>query len=1424
MKTKLKAKIISAVLSAAMLVGVLPANFQIQANTGGEPTIYVNGIGGTLSTANGSPYLAMYCGDVGYDLPNPEDPFTFDGDVTDPALKLILAYNPKDITPQQFTDFFGTDPFALQDLVWARAEAMQTGMTDADVAANANFSPAVRAAYAKVMSAIAPENQPPVLEMSAPMLLSSDSTGDKYTFDVTRKNAALPYITVSGAENVTITQTIGGVAQTIANGERLLDDSTVTVTVSNPTATAASVASVSLTAMRFTPASADAYLYKDQAHPNVQSVLCAANVSWGTLTANANLAVPIGQFGGFVIHKTDVDTGAPLAGVKFMVYAPDAVTPYAPLAPNYFITTDANGYAGVSGIQLPGGTPVTLYVEETATPPGYAPDNTVYPVQVTLDAQRLFAAPSTTVPLAAAVTAPDAATSDALLGNGLTDITNKSMGAAIVLRKLDSVNTATYLSGAVYKVYADSACTEPSLGSFTTGTYGYGGMVGLNDGQIYYVKEVTAPATYNIDTTPYSVTASKAAAMLFPSANISVPTGVTLNGSISTSLNTSTLAGAYIETKDVPLNATVTALQVVKTNTTGTPIVGISFRLVDASRQPVAYCIAPGANSSAATTALVTTGANGYFCVYQPTDKKWPSPLYVMEDNASAEAAGMIWNPEPQPVKTLTAAGYGNSAGTASLPVGNVGEFYNAVAATLSNFSLYRSAPTFTYGAGITGKINMSGQWNNYVRNMPANTKIGAVLLTKYNANNTSAYLSGAGFSIYPSMNDYNTSADHANSIIGTFTTDSTNPVVCILYRYDAAAPTPPAIILKETQFPTGYQSNGWLYINMMLDPNLATAIMAKYNLQPPSGNDFYSVNYMPASVLSDVTLPISAQTIPPVTAVAGKNLIKVDNPPLGPGGGGTVWAYGTFALTKTQTGSEPDAVYVGRAVYAVYRDLACTLPLVNSSGEVTIETSPSAKIVTLTVPWDSAGAVPTYYIKEKTAPTGYLPDETVYSVKPSEFTRLAFGLPTINPANGAVVTYVSDLPPQAVADQMTTNGSLLQLHDDIDESVIASVYPYTSFVAVKKADGDSLNGKAIEGIAFQLVDQNGNPVYYCTTPFGTATTTAPQVSSADTPMLFFAGPGGWTGDLYLKEDAASAEAKGYYPASNLIPVTQVRLSGSGSSHFGVLNGARLAASLTTPVGALLSPTNDFSYWENLGTGSDVTYPWRYVEGVGRSGDLYAEGTVSLRPDGGTSVLTVVSNKPIPSGGFGIRKVDVGTSVPRAGAVFGVYSDSGCTTQLMNGGTPVTMTTNADGYAAMCGVPLPASMAETVWVKELTPPVGYGITGTGIYSVTATPNGYKLIEGGLANDSPYRIADPSQVIAPTTALEQTMRTEGSLLTVKDTALPGTVPTREAAFISAQKVNIYGSGVGGLQFSLVNGSGAAVGMPLLPAAKPTPIRV
>ena len=175
-------------------------------------------------------------------------------------------------------------------------------------------------------------------------------------------------------------------------------------------------------------------------------------VAWYHLEVND----AVDQTGFIEIYKKDPN-GAKLSGAKFKAVDQETGDTY------YIGPTDANGYAK-SG-ELPLGTYV---VTETVFPTGYqASGTTKWTVTLTKDT------PNNTITINAV---------------------NEKITGSLVIQK--ATNTGQNLSGWVFGVYTDSACTKPISGSpFTTPASGKITITGLVPGT-YYVKETNSGIDY----------------------------------------------------------------------------------------------------------------------------------------------------------------------------------------------------------------------------------------------------------------------------------------------------------------------------------------------------------------------------------------------------------------------------------------------------------------------------------------------------------------------------------------------------------------------------------------------------------------------------------------------------------------------------------------------------------------------------------------------------------------------------------------------------------------------------------------------------------------------------------------------------------------------------------------------------------------
>lgn len=190
---------------------------------------------------------------------------------------------------------------------------------------------------------------------------------------------------------------------------------------------------------------------------------------WSTSRSNYQALMTVGStFTSFQrpkikIQKTDQD-GSPLAGAKFKVYN-------STLGETDYLTTDANGYAETEDNKIKYGDYV---VTETVFPAGYK-DNGTTEWKFTLNES------SYTITL---------------------NVVNIKDSGAIGVYKTDDTGKA--LSGVVFNIYSDSACTS-LVGTMTTGSDGKATKADLSADKTYYVREKAAPAGHVYNSKVYSV-------------------------------------------------------------------------------------------------------------------------------------------------------------------------------------------------------------------------------------------------------------------------------------------------------------------------------------------------------------------------------------------------------------------------------------------------------------------------------------------------------------------------------------------------------------------------------------------------------------------------------------------------------------------------------------------------------------------------------------------------------------------------------------------------------------------------------------------------------------------------------------------------------------------------------------------------------
>ncbi len=193
---------------------------------------------------------------------------------------------------------------------------------------------------------------------------------------------------------------------------------------------------------------------------------------------------------------TDGNSSYSLEGAAFNVYESDGTTVYTTL------TTDANGYASVSGLPIG-----TYYVKEASASSGYKVNSTTY--EVVLTSSNSGDGKTYTIPVAET---PNTVTLSVVKSSADPDATNN--------------NDNYTLEGAVFGIFSDEACST-LLTTMTTNVDGKAASKDLAVGT-YYIQEMQAPEGFELNSTIY-----KAACTASSVTYTNLTTGVSGNSLLS---------------------------------------------------------------------------------------------------------------------------------------------------------------------------------------------------------------------------------------------------------------------------------------------------------------------------------------------------------------------------------------------------------------------------------------------------------------------------------------------------------------------------------------------------------------------------------------------------------------------------------------------------------------------------------------------------------------------------------------------------------------------------------------------------------------------------------------------------------------------------------------------------------------------------
>ena len=279
---------------------------------------------------------------------------------------------------------------------------------------------------------------------------------------------------------------------------------------------------------------------------------------------------------------------------------------------------------------------------------------------------------------------------------GKIEITKTSSNTTIT-----NNNTSYSLSGAVYGIYNDSSCSASSkVGEMTTGTDGKATSADLTPGD-YWVKEITAPAGFKLDTTAHKVTVNAGSTEpLAVRDDVRTPPTNYLPKKLDSGTSTAAAEG----------NAS---------------IAGAEFTVVHYGGQYTASQIAsgkPAQDGVATRTWVLKTNSNGQIPLSQWNSLKVSGSAFYTDNGATALPLGTVT------IKEKTAStGYNLNTTT----------YVTHIVASGTDGSTAQAV------AGYTGDLNI-----------PEEVQRGALTLTKYSRNLTrtgpvgDASLAGAKFDI----------------------------------------------------------------------------------------------------------------------------------------------------------------------------------------------------------------------------------------------------------------------------------------------------------------------------------------------------------------------------------------------------------------------------------------------------------------------------------------------------------------------------------------------------------------------------------------------------------------------------------------------------------------------------------------------------
>ena len=400
------------------------------------------------------------------------------------------------------------------------------------------------------------------------------------------------------------------------------------------------------------------------------------------------------------------------------------------------------------------------------------------------------------------------------------------------------------------------------------------------------------------------------------------------------------------------------------------------------------------------------------------------------------------------------------------------------------------------------------------------------------------------------------------------------------------------------------------------------------------------------------------------------------------------------------------DAVVSG-AVYGIYEDSGCTK-------EITSVTTGSSHVYATLAPG-------TYYVKEKSAPNGYVKNTQVYSASVS--------------SNGTTNLTAYDDPWSGTVKVIKTSSTSSSTYV---AGAVYGLYSNASCTSLLARATTGSNGAAVfdysirYGMTYYVKEISSPDGYKLDTSVYTVSSTAltgngaaVTVNVKDVPTYDVTTEvvNGTISNAVYDIDAGGTVTISYHPKDGYrlksITVDGVAVSTAGypssytfsnlqSDHHIKVVYERATANITTEVvnGTITDSIYNIPLGENRTISSKANSGY-VLQSVTVDGIAVDVKTLLAATDYSYLFSNIQENHHIKvvyatKGYVELTKTGSSSGKSVAGAVFTIYADAVCTKAV------ATMTTNAAGYAKSTGL-----APGTYWVKETTAPVGYTI-GTGV--------------------------------------------------------------------------------------------------------------